>query len=110
MASLGAEDLCLKSEGKIQYHLQQQLKGYKWIDQLPTHIKPIPFLIINHVNLITHTSGNPHSVATMDLFTIGFFFLLCSGEHMHPAPGTANQPFLTERKRDWKRDWNRPGI
>ena len=93
MASVGSEDRRLNSSGKIEYRLQQQLKGYKRIDPPPSRVKPIPFPLVHHVNLTANLSNDPMSLATADLATIGFFFLLRPGEHTHPPAASANQPF-----------------
>ena len=52
MASVGAEDLRLNPQSKIHYRIQQQLKGYKRIDPLPTRVKPIPFPLVNMSTLL----------------------------------------------------------
>ena len=90
MASVGAQDRRLNSSGKIEYRLQQQLKGYKRIDPSPSRVKPIPFQMVNHVNLVANLSRDPLSLATADLITLGFFFLLRPGEHTH---NSGSQPF-----------------
>ena len=93
MASVGSEDRRLNSSGKIEYRLQQQLKGYKRIDPPPDRVKPIPFPIINQVNLVAAKKTDPLSLATADLATIGFFFLLRPGEHTHVPSTSTSQPF-----------------
>ena len=93
MASVGAKDRRLNPSGKVEYRLQQQLKGYKRTDPPPMRVKPIPFTLVNQVNLVANLSKDPLSLAIADLTTLGFFFLLRPGEHTHPSTGSANQPF-----------------
>ncbi|WP_317201512.1 hypothetical protein [Janthinobacterium sp.] len=93
MASVGAEDRRLNTRGNIEYRLQQQLKGYKRIDPPPDRVKPIPFQLVNQVNLVANLCNDPMSLAAADLATLGFFFLLRPGEHTHPPTTAANQPF-----------------
>ena len=93
MASVGAADRRLTPNGQISYRLQQQIKGYKRIDPPPSRVKPIPFPLVHNVNLTASLSNDPMSLATADLATLGFFFLLRPGEHTHPPAGSANQPF-----------------
>jgi hypothetical protein len=93
MASVGAEDCRLNTSGKIEYRLQQQLKGYQRVDPPPDRVKPIPFQIVNHANLVANQCADPMSLATADLATLGFFFLLRPGEHTHPPASSTNQPF-----------------
>ena len=93
LASVGAEDLRFDSRGKLEYRLQQQLKGYKRIDPPPTRVKPIPFTLLNHTNLVSNLSNDPMSHAAADLATLGFFFLLRPGEHTHPPKNSTSQPF-----------------
>ena len=93
MASVGAEDRRLNLSGKIEYRVQQQLKGYSKIDPPPDRVKPIPFQIVNHVNMVATLAGDPLSLATANLTTLGFFFLLRPGEYTRPTASSPNQPF-----------------
>ena len=93
MASVGAQDLRCNTSGNIEYRLQQQLKGYKRSDPPPSRVKPIPFTLVNHVNLVANLSNDPLSLATADLATLGFFFLLRPGEHTQPPKNSDAQPF-----------------
>ena len=93
MASVGAQDRRLNSSGKLEYRLQQQLKGYKRIDPSPSRVKPIPFQMVDYVNRVANLSNDPMSLATADLTTLGFFFLLRPGEHTHPPANSGSQPF-----------------
>ena len=48
---------------------------------------------MNHANLVATRCNDGMSLATADLATLGFFFLLRPGEHTHPPTHSANQPF-----------------
>ena len=93
MASVGSKDRRLNSSGKMEYRLQQQLKGYKRIDPSPSRVKPIPFQLVSHVNLVANLSNDPLSLATADLTTLGFFFLLRPGEYTRPDARSGSHPF-----------------
>ena len=93
MASVGAQDRRLNTSGKLDYRLQQQLKGYKRVDPSPSRVKPIPFQMVDHANRVANLSNDPLSLATADLTTLGFFFLLRPGEHTHPPASSGSQPF-----------------
>ena len=93
MASVGATDRRLTTTGKMEYRLQQQLKGYQRVDPPPTRVKPNPFQIVDHANRVANLSNDPISLATADLATLGFFFLLRPGEHTHPPANSTSQPF-----------------
>ena len=46
MASLGSKDHCLIAPNKLEYHLSQQLSGWKHDDPAPSHVKPVPFSLV----------------------------------------------------------------
>lgn len=90
MASLGAPDRRLNSQGQLHYVLQQQLKGYSRVDPPATRVQPIPFTLVEHLNATAHTILDQ---AVADIATIGFFFLLRPGEHTHSPPAADSHPF-----------------
>jgi hypothetical protein len=93
MASVGANDIRLTPQGKIQYRIQQQLKGYKRVDTPPSRVKPIPFYIVDHANGVAAQCPDAQSQAAADIATIGFFFLLRPGEHTYPSASSDSAPF-----------------
>ena len=120
MASVGAQDLRYNASGKIEYRLQQQLKGYKRSDPPPSRVKPIPFTLVNHVNLVANLSTDPLSLATADLATLAFSSFSVPANtrnhnkartHNHFASWTSNsnlamnlipRPRLTSAQSDWQ--------
>jgi hypothetical protein len=90
MASMGAPDPRLNTQGNMHYVLQQQLRGYARTDPPATRVKPIPFTLLTYTvtNAITEMD-----IATADLAIIGFFFLLRPGEHTYSSPTADSHPF-----------------
>lgn len=90
MASLGAPDPRLDSQGNFHYILQQQLRGYTRADPPPSRVKPIPFTLIHHA---FSTAMSPLDQATADMAILGFFFLLRPSEHTAASPQSDSSPF-----------------
>ena len=93
-ARLGAHDIRLNPMGSIDFRIQRQLRGYKKADPPSHRVKPIPVQVLLHVLHVALTYVGPASacmLATADMITLAFFFLLRPGEYTGNA--TDDTPF-----------------
>ena len=81
MARMGATDLRLASNGKLDFRLARQLRSYSRQDPPPHRVKPIPIVIVKQVAISAAASGAPADLAIADMIILAFFFLLRPGEY-----------------------------
>ena len=81
---MGAPDPRLsKFDGKFDYRLVQQLRGWRKGDAPPTRVRPVPITLVTfllnsaHINAVT----SPAVKAYADITCLAFFFLLRPGEY-----------------------------
>jgi hypothetical protein len=92
-ASVGGPDPGLRASGKHEVRLRRQLKGCAKDEPPPNRVEPIPISVICHlITQATAHGSSVDSVATADMVSIAFFFLMRPGEHTAPTAG-ANSPF-----------------
>ena len=79
--ALGAPDPRQTWSGKTDFRLQRQLAHYQKQDPPPNRVKPLPLQIIRQIMNIALATPTPLHMATADMITIAFFFLLRPGEY-----------------------------
>jgi hypothetical protein len=93
MASMGATDKRLVGKS-LDYHLSQQLAGYRRADPAPTHVTPASLRLIDYGYEVARLSGAALLLATVDMAYIGFFYLNRPGEYSKPtSPDSLSTPF-----------------
>ena len=94
LASVGAPDPRLSSQGRIDFRIHRMLAGYTRTDSPPQRVKPIPVPILRQAMQIAVLSGSPFELARADMACIAFFFLLRPGEYTGNSP--TSHPFLLQ--------------
>ncbi len=81
--NVGAEDPCLNSANRIDFHLQRMIKSWKSSNPAPLHFKPIPIQVIQRVASLSQLSSMSDFLcqATTNMITLAFLFLLLPGEY-----------------------------
>jgi hypothetical protein len=80
-STLGQQDPCLLSSGKLDLCLSRQLSAYrKCHPPHSTRVKPIPFCIIAQAMVLCHHANALASNTIANMLLLGFLFLLCPGE------------------------------
>lgn len=74
LATLGCTDPRLLLNGKLNLHLQCQLKAYKKQDLPPACVKPVPFSVITHATHLSLLANIPLSITITDMLLLGFFY------------------------------------
>ena len=88
---LGMSDPRLGPDLKQDHRLQRMWRCYSKEDPPPDRVKPVPIQVLRHIMSIALASNNPTVVATADMITIAFFFLLRPGEYTDSPSDT--KPF-----------------
>jgi hypothetical protein len=91
LASVGAQDPRIGSDGKTKFRLGRQLRCYSKADAPPARVKPVPIQVIHHAITQAYAHGHIESLAVIQMITIAFFFLMRPGEHTEPTG--KNTPF-----------------
>ena len=81
LASLGAQDPRLTCTGGIDFRIQRMIAAYKKQDPPPARVKPIPLAALRHIVSIAAASQSPRLLASAQMITLAFFFLLRPGEY-----------------------------
>jgi hypothetical protein len=91
LASVGAADPRLTSQGTIDFRIRRMLAAYAKTDSPPNRVKPIPVPILRHVMAQALLASSAPALACADMICLAFFFLLRPGEYTGTASST--QPF-----------------
>ena len=76
---------------KIDHRLQRMWRCYAKKDPPPDRVKPVPLQVLRHINTIALASNDATIMATADMITLAFFFLLRPGEYTDSA--SDSKPF-----------------
>lgn len=91
-SALGCPDPRLISSGKLYFRLSRQLTAYSKQDLAPQCVKPIPLAVIGYAADMCHLANTAYSHTMADMFLLGFYFLLRSGEYAY-TPNPDATPF-----------------
>ena len=78
---MGLNDPRLGPDLKQDFRLQRMWKAYGKEDPPPNRVKPVPVQVLFHIMAIDAASNDEFLMATADMITIAFFFLLRPGEY-----------------------------
>ena len=88
---LGLNDPRLGPDLKQDHRLQRMWRCYTKQDPPPDRVKPVPIQVLRHIMTIAIASNDPVILATADMITLAFFFLLRPGEYTDSPSDT--KPF-----------------
>ena len=78
---LGLNDPRLGPDLKMDHRLTRMWRAYTKSDPPPHRVKPVPVQVLRHISTIAIASNDPMLIATADMITLAFFFLLRPGEY-----------------------------
>ena len=90
IASLGASDPRLTQSNQIDFRLQRMLAAYGKADPPPQRVKPLPLAAHRHIVSIAAASNNTRMLASAQMITLAFFFLLRPGEYTSTTSDTTS--------------------
>ena len=82
LASIGAPDTQLTSQGEIDIRLRFQYWCYDKKENLPNQVYLIPLQAIYHISIIAMVSGKPILMVESNMIIIAYFFLIRPSEYM----------------------------
>ena len=96
---MGAPDPRLNITGKLDFRIQRQLRSYSKDDPPPNRVKPIPAQVLLHLRALADAGTDQATIATADMASIAFYFLLRPGEYTGAPSDTT--PFSIDDVQLW---------
>lgn len=85
---MGMNDPRLGPDLKQDFRLQRMWRAFGKKDPPPNRVKPVPIQVIRHIMTIAMASQDNYLIATADMISVAFFFLLRPGEYTASSSDT----------------------
>ena len=92
--AMGLPDPRLDLSMSTDFRLQRMLKAFSKKDPPPNRVKPVPVQVLHRIMTVARAGNDPFQLATADMITLAFFFLLRPGEYTSSPSDTT--PFTLQ--------------